>query len=299
MSGRPVDSTADHDEVPSAACAFTEENAAGYALGALDRFDRSLIEHHLRWCSRCREIVQAAENVTAYLPFLSPAVAPPSPDVRTRLMERIASDLTGPIIEVPPVSSRLARAADTKDSGPAPVPLQRRWTRFLPAALVAPLAIALIVVLAWANNLQDTIDEQEIALANQQQLNRAIANGGEVQLYSMEPRCSECKGGSRLGIDKEDGVGMVVAWDLDPKQKHSVWGVNDKGDKEWVSTLEVDPDGAAIQAFGFPGDASSYTEVFISSGNGSVAYLTNIATPPADIPQDDSASPSASPDPGS
>jgi hypothetical protein len=292
VNGRPIDPTAEPDHTYTGECAFVDEHAEGYALGALDRFERGLVEQHLRRCPRCRETVQAAEKVTAYLPFLSPPVAPPSDTARAALMERIAADISGPIIEVPPVSSRSSIAAAPVDAGHVPNTARRRraqgwaqgWSQMLPVALIAPLTIALILALAWANSLRNTIEEQEIDLASQQQLNRAIANSGEVQLYSMEPRCDGCTGGSRLGIDKEDSIGMVVAWDLDPKQKLSVWCVNSKGDKEWVSSLEVGPDGGAMKTFDFPSDASEYTEVYIASDNGSIAYMTNIATPPARIP---------------
>lgn len=280
MNGRLDDSVAD-DHAISGECAFADEHAAGFALGALDRFERGLVEQHLRWCARCRDIIQAAENVTAVLPFLSPPVAPPPDTVRAALMERITADVDGPIVEVPPVSSRPA-------SSPPPVipaaddvatTTPRRWARVFPAALVAPLAIALIVVSAWANSLQNTIDEQDSDLANQQR-NGAIASDGGMQMYSMEPHCDDCTGSSRLGVDMDHSVGMLVAWNLDPKKEHSVWCIDGKGDRKWISALDVDPNGGAMQTFAFPGRASDFAEVYIAGENGTIAYMTNIATPP-------------------
>lgn len=289
MNGRADEPAADHDRTSRAECAFTEEHAAGYALGALDRFERGLVEQHLRWCERCRELVDAAEGVTALLPFLSPPVAPPSATVRSALMERIAADSTGPIVAVPPVSSRPARVSVPADMARPSSNSARRWSRILPAALVAPLAIALIAVLAWANSLQNTIDEQEVELATLQQTDGTVAGVGDVQLFSMkpEPSCSDCNGDSRLGIDMDENTGMVVAWNLDPRKEHSLWCVDDKGDRKWLSTLEVDQDGGAMQTFAFPGDASRYAEVYIAMEDGSKAYMTNIATPGATSPDED------------
>ncbi|MDQ3541993.1 MAG: hypothetical protein M3440_15040 [Chloroflexota bacterium] len=301
MNGRLESSVADDGHAISGECAFTDEHAAGFALGALDRFERGLVEQHLRWCDRCRDIIQAAENVTALLPFLSPPVAPPSDSVRAALMERITGDVAGPIVEVPPVSSRpvpfLSVPAPAAEDEAKSTP--RRWTRVLPAALVAPLAIALIVVSVWANSLQNTIDEQESNLANQQPLNGAIASGNGVQMYSMVPHCTECTGSSRLGVDMDDSVGMLVAWNLDPKMKHSVWCVDGKGDRKWISALDVDSNGGAMQTFAFPGNASSYAEVYIARDDGSIAYMTNIATPPSGGADADQVAPSTpASDPG-
>lgn len=281
MNGRADEPAADHADPSRAECAFTEEHAAGYALGALDRFERGLVEQHLRWCERCRERVDAAESVTALLPFLSPPVAPPSATVRSALMERIAADSTGPIVAVPPVSSRSSIASASAEPTQLSRTSSRRWAQVLPAALVAPVAIALIAALAWANSLQNTIDQQEVELATLQQTNETVAGAGEVQLFSMnpEPSCSDCNGNSRLGIDMDENTGMVVAWNLDPRKKHSLWCVDDKGEPKWLSALEVDQDGGVMQTFAFPGDASRYAEVYIAMDDGSKAYMTSIATP--------------------
>lgn len=304
MNGRLDNAVADDDHAISGECAFTDEHAAGFALGALDRFERGLVEQHLRWCARCQDIVEVAENVTAALPFLSPPVAPPSDRVRATLMERIATDVDGPIVEVPPVSSRFTRFASpvsilAGEEDTAPTPPQR-WTRVLPVALVAPLAIALIIVSAWANSLQNTIDERDNDLATQRQANGVTTSGDGVhQMYSLEPHCTDCTGGSTLGVDMDDNVGMLVAWNLDPRKELSVWCVDSNGKKEWISTLDVDPNGGAMQTFNFPGKASDYAEVYIARDNGSIAYMTTMAIPPAGGADGGQATPSTSAsDPG-
>lgn len=165
------------------------------------------------------------------------------------------------------------------------------WARFVPPAIIAPLALALIVVGAWANSMRlDLADqERETALANEAGLNRIVANGGAVQFYSMEPRCDECPAHGRLGIDPLDNMGVMVAWGLDPEQDHEVWCVDTNGDKAMVSTLDVDADGSAMQAFAFPSKkVSEYTEVYVAQKDGAPMYMVDLApddgTPPATEP---------------
>jgi hypothetical protein len=273
-------------------CAFVDENAAAYALGGLDLADRGVIDQHLLWCARCREIVAASDAVTARLPFLAPPVPGPSPAVRAALLERVQTDRDAPV-ESAPLAARASQPAMTRRvvARPAPPP-PARWRSWVPAALVAPLAIALIVALAWANSLQNTIDEQEADLAAEAP---SMANGG-IQLFAMEPQCSDCTGGGRVGVNADSGVGMVVAWGFDPSRKHSVWCKDGKGDAKWVSSLDVNQDGAAIQTFAFPTNASDYTEVFVADDNGSVAYMSTITTPRTGDEQDQGGDATPAPD---
>lgn len=282
MNGRLDNQPEDSDSSLSGACDFVEENAAGYALGALDLAERGMVDQHLLWCARCRAAVAGAEAVTACLPFLAPPVPGPSAAIRTALMERVRTDLDTPLVSIPPVVSRPRRepreAAPERPPRPTtPVPAVSvpRWRQWVPAALIAPLVIALIIVSAWANSLQNTVDQQETELAGQ---SPALASNGGVQLFSMQPMCPECAGGGRVGVDMDSSMGLLVGWNFDPSRKHSVWCVNEKGDKEWISTLEVNQDGGTMQTFAFPGEASDYTEVYIAEDNGSVAYMTTITT---------------------
>jgi anti-sigma-K factor RskA len=61
------------------------ELAAPYALGALDREDRSGFEAHLAECATCRAEVQAFREVGGLLAHAVPAAAPP-PALRDRIL---------------------------------------------------------------------------------------------------------------------------------------------------------------------------------------------------------------------
>ena len=66
-----------------------------YALGALEDDERANVETHLDGCAACRNEV---ERLTAAVDALAESVVPvaPPPDVRRRLMARIAAERQAP-----------------------------------------------------------------------------------------------------------------------------------------------------------------------------------------------------------
>ncbi len=162
------------------------------------------------------------------------------------------------------------------------------WSRYVAPAVIAPLALALIVVGAWANSMRlDLADqEQESTLATGTGLNQLVTRGDAMQFYSMEPQCDECPGRGRLGVDPRDNMGVVVAWGLNPDQDHEVWCVDSQGEKAMVSTLDVNKEGGAMQAFEFPSeDVSQFKEVLVTQKDGGAMYMVDLepatGTPPA------------------
>lgn len=270
------------------------EQIDAYVLGALDRVDSGIVEQHLRWCQPCREQEEATRRAVDLLPFAVPAVTPPPPAVKTRLLARIENDNRADPYAwsgLAPESDRDVEAlASTRQptivggnrSG-GPVAAQSSWLRFAPAAIIAPLAIALMVVGAWANSLRQQLDDQTPVqtASGQLELSQIVSNGNDVQLFSMEPQCAGCTGRGRLGVDMSDRVGLVVAWGLNPDREHEVWCVNSRGDRKMVSTLQVDAEGGAMLAFAFPDDdMKDYTGVYIAQTDGEATYMSNLT--PAD-----------------
>ncbi len=302
MSGPRTSLTPDDGQSNQAQHDAILEQVEAYALGALDRVDAGIVEQHIRWCPQCRDEVEAVRRVVDLLPLAVPYVDSPPPDVKARLLERVASESRSEPYhwtglhqrdEPEPARSPSAqRRASRTDNADGTIGSDARsWQRFVPPAVIAPLAIALIVVGAWANSMRLELEDQEQVetIANQEVLNQIVANGGDVRLYSMEPQCTDCGGRGRLGVDVADSVGVVVAWDLNPEQKHEVWCVNKKGDRKMVSTLDVDAEGGAMQAFAFPDDnMADYTEVYIAQTDGEATYMTNLTQ--------DIIEPSATPD---
>jgi mannose-6-phosphate isomerase-like protein (cupin superfamily) len=98
-----------------------EGEAALYALGALRPDEAEKFRQRLgAGCALCREMVEVCEHVVTMLPLSAPEVEPP-PHLRTRLLERIGTDLPRPAAASPMGDGLLVRADDTEwMDAPAP-----------------------------------------------------------------------------------------------------------------------------------------------------------------------------------
>jgi len=268
------------------ACTFTRENIEGFALDALDRFERGMVEHHLRWCEPCQAEATAFEHVVNHLPYAVPMAPAPGPEVKASLFDRIQ---TG---EVPGVAASRPSAREAR-AGDVSAPVTRRgetsWWRNASAALIAPLTLALLVMVVWANSLRNDLDERNTEVASQDQLDEALASGGQVALYSVEKEasCPTCRGSGQLGMSQSNDMGMVLGWNFDPNKRHDVWGVSEDGHRTKMCELQVDPSGAVMQMFTFPDGPESFTEVYITDEHGALTYVSYLtkggdATPNGD-----------------
>jgi hypothetical protein len=254
-----------------------------FALDALDSVDRGIVEHHLRWCETCRVEAARSERVVEFMHYTVEPGPAPSPDIKASLMTRIAT--IDQEESIPPARDRDVSAA-LQESGPAIAATP--WWRHPSIVLVAPLVLALVVIGAWANALRSDLDERTIELESQVQLNNALANGGQVQLYSVEQSCPTCQGSGQLGVSESNGMGMVVGWNFDPTKQHDVWGVNSRGEKKKVCQLQVDDTGAVMQMFNFPAATSTFTDVFITDEHGTLTYISHLANASQGTPPDTS-----------
>jgi anti-sigma-K factor RskA len=108
-----------------------ETLAAVYALGALDGEDLAIFERHLeQGCARCSSLLRDSTEVLVGL--AAPAPVAPPPEIKTRLLERIAATpVTAP---VPPAAvTPLARAR----------PRRSPWVPWVAGAVAAALVAAL------------------------------------------------------------------------------------------------------------------------------------------------------------
>jgi anti-sigma-K factor RskA len=71
------------------------EDAASYALGALDARESQEIEAHCAYCGPCDQLAQDAQQIAHRLGFLADPVAPP-PGLKQRLMVRLSRDELAP-----------------------------------------------------------------------------------------------------------------------------------------------------------------------------------------------------------
>jgi hypothetical protein len=248
-------------------CRHVIDNAEAFALGALDHADRSSIEQHLIWCGPCRRAVADARRATDLLPFLATPAAPSSA-VKTRLFDRIDGDQDSPspsLARMNPWVPETGRTGEQTGTGrPA-----SSWQRWLPPAVLAPLALVLLVTAAWANSLRNEVDYLESERDQQVALAGAVGGQSDMQLYSFEPACPTCNDANgRFGGNPNGSVGVVVAWNLDPSEQHQVWCVDDQGEKWMVTNLDVEPSGNVFQTVSFPQPLGGYQQIYVARNDG-------------------------------
>lgn len=255
------------------ACAAYLDLLPAYALGGIDLADRALIEQHLRSCERCRHELDILSMIADSLPLSLPMDQLPDPESWQVIAERIKSEDAGlPVVaaslrDQPPVDPAIV--ATPSVSQPS------RWVRYLPAALVAPLALALIFLGAWANGLQNDLDAQD-ASNTAASISPEMLNDSSVHTYAVERSCTDCQGSGQVGLSASSQMGMLVAWDFDPDQDHMVWGVTANGEMRKVCQLYVNPTGAVMQTFMLPDSAATLREIYITDEEGHLIYVAHL-----------------------
>jgi anti-sigma-K factor RskA len=108
------------------------DQAAAYALDALDPEDRWTYERHLDTCDRCRQEVAALRDTAGELAYAAEGPEPP-PELRERILS----------------------AAREEPRPAAVVPMRRRWLLPATAAAAVAAACAAIGLGLWASSLRD------------------------------------------------------------------------------------------------------------------------------------------------
>jgi hypothetical protein len=284
-------------------CEFCQENLEAEALNILEPAEHARMQRHLQWCGPCRRSLAGLHKVVDLLPLLADT-ATPSPMAKARLFQQVADDavtessvnfgnpwMTGKLSPARPASSPVLSA--TLDTG------SPSWKGWLSSALIAPLAIALIVLGAWTNALRNDLDSMEIQQANGSVANIPVGtNDSPMQIYSLEPSCPECDEtpvSGHLGGDPDDNVGILVARNLNPNEQHQVWCESRDGEQLMVSDLQVEQSGDVVQAVNFPDAIGGYSTIYVTRYDGTeemrVALHEEIppgdATPSGDDPVGD------------
>lgn len=273
-----TDHTSEQNRAPrpfTEECAFVQDNLEAEALDILEPADHARVQRHLQVCGRCRRSVAAMREVASMLPLVSPP-ATPSARVKTRVLERIAAE-PAPIIHRFPENPWAAKETPAPEptpspsspdtSGDAPSP----WRVWMMSAIVAPLTIALIVLGAWTSRLQHDLDDARTGINDSAAAIETATGDGGLRLYAMEPSCPECDdtpATGHLGGDPNQNVGILVAWNLTPGERHEVWCENRDGTVIRVSDLDVAQTGQVLQTVNFPDPIGGYSTIYVTSTDG-------------------------------
>ncbi|MGC4190442.1 MAG: anti-sigma factor [Thermomicrobiales bacterium] len=263
-----------------------DDNVEAFVLRALDLSDQQRIAVHLRWCERCRAVASGYAIVPRLLAESAPLADGPSPDVKARLMARVAADHPSSA-ETAPASLASERDPVTSDTRSTRASWIAAWRQRTLPAVTAVLTIAFLVVAAWGIGLRSEIEDLR-AQADQQ----TTFSGQPLsspRLFTTKPACSGCTGIAQLGADPGKSTGVLMAWGLDPNQKHEVWCMHENGESNLVAVLDVNANGDAMQTLTFSKPIAGYLEIRIVKQDDASPEL--IFSPKHDMDEANNASP--------
>ncbi len=276
MSGQKPEARNDSEGNLPAECSYAQDNMEGFVLVALDPSDQGRVANHLRWCNDCRPFHERMRRVTDLLPFSSSTAVLPSSGIRAALLERVqdhrarmaaAQSSPAPATAISGAVSFSSRdlpkppEVATALSSPPLEKTRGGWSRWTPAAFIAPLLIALILVSAWGISQRNQLDEMQQA-ANGSASNSA-SKGTAMRLFTTKPACATCTGSGQLGADPANKTAFLLVWDLNPAEQHEVWCVHPDGKSNLVAVLNVNDSGQAMQNLEFTQPLSGYREIRI------------------------------------
>jgi anti-sigma-K factor RskA len=134
------------------------DQAAAYALDALDPEDRWTYERHLDTCDRCRDEVATLRDIAGELAYAADGPEP-APELRERILD----------------------AARAEPRTATVVPMRRRWLFPATAAAAVAAACAAVGLGVWANSLRDAPPGARV-IALEQRAGQLIVNDGRATL---------------------------------------------------------------------------------------------------------------------
>lgn len=202
------------------------ESLGAWAMGHLDRSERTVIDRHLETCAECRSEAESLKQTAALLELVDPAVVgslseplpQPSPELEARVM------------------------AGMRDSGSAkPRRARLRWRILIPAAgALAAVVVGLILVLGGNGGSGPEDDGQEFAFnslppgvtINGNLEPKATGTSIEVKVDGMKPG-TLCRVYVKTGSGKLEPAGTFrYRYDAEERQSYpailsTAWDLNE------------------------------------------------------------------------
>lgn len=245
---------ANHNQSPQDDCLFCMEHLHEAALGVIEPEDRGRLEHHLADCAVCRAELAELDATVSLLP-LAVAEVSPRAHVKNSLRHRMEAEILAPPATT--VTSTPGYPANTRTSTRQKPDTRFRRPWWTPGTIAAGLLVALLAISTWSF-LPFTGDDP--------------APRGPMRVLAMESSntCEDCQKDTRghIGADLDATDGMMVAWNLDPNQKHEVWCVNKRGERLKVGDLVVDSTGTATLTLTFPEAVGDYDQIYVARNDG-------------------------------
>ena len=238
------------------------DQAAPYALGALDEADRQTFEQHLATCEVCSAEVKELTSVAALLATAAPQAAPPA-----GLRDRIIADARA----VRPMSTATRPASPSaRASGAAGVPTANAAIRRSPSLIPWLAAAAAIVFAVYFG--QRYRGEREARVAAERSLARvavtldstgaAIARRDSLiaSLVSPDVQAVTVSGSgpspsAKYFFDRRRGRIVIAASSLPPAAQgrtYQLWGIATGRPPVSLGTFNTDSSGRALASLAVP-----------------------------------------------
>lgn len=243
-------------------CDRVRNELGAWSLGALEPEETQLVDHHLGQCDACSREADHWKQVTAMLPFGSRVIGP-SIDSKRALMARVADDQLATAMPVSPASLALVRSEVASQSATA------RRTFHWSQLLVAPLALALLVMSLWSLELRDQLDDTRDARA--EVMSAMLPEG--FQAFQLTSDCEQCDTAGHLLADPDKSEALMLAWNLNPGEIHEVWCEEGDGSRALVANLQVGEAGEVVQSLVFDQPISGYTRIYVIGSDGELVEI--------------------------
>ena len=239
------------------------DQAAPYALGAMDDAERVSFEEHLATCAVCSAEVAELRNVAALLATAAPAVAPPA-----RLRDRILADArtVRPMSVATRPPSPAASASPKSERAVTPVESKRATPSFIPwlaAAAAIVFAVyfgqrfrgehdARVVAERSLEIARATLDSTGAMLAQRDSLIASLVSpdGQAVTVSGSAPSPS-----ARYFLDRRAGRIVIAASSLPPAARgrtYQLWGIETGRPPVSLGTFNTDASGRALASVAIP-----------------------------------------------
>lgn len=286
------------DTVPGAAaaslgCEEVGELSGAFALQALDPDQHEAVRQHCLTCDLCAALVREFQATVAWL-ALTATSANPSPDVKLKLLNRIAAasgaGLQPTVTTTAPLSSYRTQTipASTADPAagevPAPVAPPSSRKRISWGALAAPLAtipllLALGLVGYWGIHTRSLLADKgaevaqlsaQVSLLSSQVENYSASfadvdeyiavDGGEQ--YAMLPTDANDNASGTIVCPNGAAKAMVMLYNIPPgNEQVRVLAQSWNGDVVELGVVPVDENGDAMALVDLQGSIGSYQQI--------------------------------------
>ena len=239
------------------------DQAAPYALGALDPEERRSFEEHLAACAVCSAEVQELQQVAALIATAAPQVKPPA-----GLRERIIADARG----VRPISAGARPAPDAlpgaaaERPGAVPASPNRRVQSIVPWLAAAAAIVFAVYFGERYRGERDARETAERSLASARltldSTGSALARRDSLiaSLVSPDVQAVAVSGSgpnpsAKYFLDRRRGRVVIAASSLPPAARgrtYQLWGIETGKPPVSLGTFNTDSSGSALASLAVP-----------------------------------------------